>query len=396
MAEQNNIIKNKDSNQDDEIKIIEITENNKVIDEKIPDKIPENKKEEIKIDKNDNIIIIKEIEDKNNQKEKEKNIEEKLEMIMKELKKKDVIIKVMKDNMDIFKKKQEAEMKELKESQAKELNQLKQNYEKEINELKKNLVTKEDIKYLAKRREVDFVKEDLDSLNTKFSNLENEYNSKMGFIEANMEKAFKNEENKIQINQNKDNNNENNNQKNNNNIINNNLIQDYFDEKRIEAMKNESKKQYDMRVYKDLNNILKDIFSEKNLSSKDIDKKNLDKLKSVGIKLLKEKKYPLNFFSDFTKDLKINLSIHNINFNHKKIEIYKMFDGINNEILPTLNNAEKEKDLKKLDVKNFSVEAFRKEYNLSEKDFSDEVIKEAFMKCNGNAAKAFYKLVFKK
>ena len=70
MAEQNNIIKNKDSNQDDEIKIIEITENNKVIDEKIPDKIPENKKEEIKIDKNDNIIIIKEIEDKNNQKEK--------------------------------------------------------------------------------------------------------------------------------------------------------------------------------------------------------------------------------------------------------------------------------------------------------------------------------------
>ena len=116
MAEQNNIIKNKDSNQDDEIKIIEITENNKVIDEKIPDKIPENKKEEIKIDKNDNIIIIKEIEDKNNQKEKEKNIEEKLEMIMKELKKKDVIIKVMKDNMDIFKKKQEAEMKELKEN----------------------------------------------------------------------------------------------------------------------------------------------------------------------------------------------------------------------------------------------------------------------------------------
>ena len=377
MAEQNNIIKNKDSNQDDEIKIIEITENNKIIDEKIP----ENKKEEIKGDKNDNMIIIKEIEDKNNkkEKEKEKNIEEKLEMIMKELKKKDVIIKVMKDNMDIFKKKQEAEMKELKETQAKELNQLKQNYEKEINELKKNIATKEDIKYLAKRREIDFVKEDLDALNTKFSNLENEYNTKMGFIEANMEKMFKKEEDDKKP--------EDNNNKKNENIINNNIINNYFDNKKKRNANLNTNFQFDMKIYKDFKNSLDEIFTGKNLNDKEINKKNLEKIQKECEKLFKEKKFVFEFFNDY-----INNTINNAqnklskeqlnNLIQKKFKVFELLNQINEKMYPKLKNNIKEQ--KKVNINDFKINEFRKELQLSEKDYPDEVLKKAYIDKKGN------------
>ena len=455
MEDQNNIIINKDNNQDDEIKIIEIVENNIVIDEKEPENninknndININKKENELNDKNnmeknneednkeENIIVIKEVIDINKPNEnnnieikeikeikndnidkkenkEEKGLEEKLNMLLKEIKKKDSLMKLFKKDLDELKMKNKSitenfnnQIKELKEAQEKEIIEIKQSYENKINEMKKDFAMKEDIKYFAKKREIDYVKDDLDALNSKFTNLEREYNSKMGFMESNMERIFKIEEenkkdeNKIIINQkemndnNKNiNNNENNIVINNNNEINKNIIPDYFDIKRIEAMKKDIKKNYDMTIYKELNKVLTDIFSEKNLNTKDIDKKSLEKLKNININLVKEKHFPLNFISDFINETKLKLSIYNINIEHKKNKIYTVVDEVNNEIYPKLNNAEKEKNKKKIDIKKFNIEAFRKEYNLDKKEFSDEKLKEAYIKCEGNITKTFEKLV---
>ena len=72
MEDQNNIIINKDNNQDDEIKIIEIVENKIVIDEKPPEK---------DLDKNDlnnkEIDIVKIEEHPDNRKNNDKNNNEK-------------------------------------------------------------------------------------------------------------------------------------------------------------------------------------------------------------------------------------------------------------------------------------------------------------------------------
>ena len=455
MEDQNNLIINKDNNQDEEIKIIEIVENNIVIDEKVPENnleknngINNNKKENELNDKNnkeinnndnkeENVIIINEVidinkpnENDNMEEKKIKNdiidkkenkddigLQEKLDMILKENKRKDSLMKLFKKDVDELKKQNKsitenfnAQIKELKEAQEKEINQIKQNYENKINEMKKDFAMKEDIKYFAKKREVEYVKDDLEALNSKFSNLEREYNSKMGFMESNMERIFKiedenknNEDNKIIINQNEVNknnkvvinNNKNNIVINNKNEINKNIIPDYFDIKRIEAMKKDIETKYDMKKYKELNTILGEIFSEKNLKTKDIDKKSLEKLKNINIKLVKEKFFPLNFISDFINETKLKLSIYNINIEHKKNEIYTVINGVNDEIYPKLNNVEKEKDKKKVDIKKFNIEAFRKEYNLSEEEFPDELLKDAYIKSGGNLAKTFYKIVSK-
>ena len=455
MEDQNNLIINKDNNQDEEIKIIEIVENNIVIDEKVTENnleknngINNNKKENELNDKNnkeinnndnkeENVIIINEVidinkpnENDNMEEKKIKNdiidkkenkddigLQEKLDMILKENKRKDSLMKLFKKDVDELKKQNKsitenfnAQIKELKEAQEKEINEIKQNYENKINEMKKDFAMKEDIKYFAKKREVDYVKDDLEALNSKFSNLEREYNSKMGFMESNMERIFKiedenknNEDNKIIINQNEVNknnkvvinNNKNNIVINNKNEINKNIIPDYFDIKRIEAMKKDIETKYDMKKYKELNTILGEIFSEKNLKTKDIDKKSLEKLKNINIKLVKEKFFPLNFISDFINETKLKLSIYNINIEHKKNEIYTVINGVNDEIYPKLNNVEKEKDKKKVDIKKFNIEAFRKEYNLSEEEFPDELLKDAYIKSGGNLAKTFYKIVSK-
>ena len=63
---------------------------------------------------------------------------------------------------------------------------MKQNYEKQINELKEIMAKKEDIKYFAKRRELDYIKENLEALSDKYNNFERVTESKIGFIESNM------------------------------------------------------------------------------------------------------------------------------------------------------------------------------------------------------------------
>ena len=46
------------------------------------------------------------------------------------------------------------------------------------------------MKYFAHKREIDYIKDDLESLNSIFRNLEKEYNSKMEFMESNKVRLF--------------------------------------------------------------------------------------------------------------------------------------------------------------------------------------------------------------
>ena len=74
MDDQNNLIINKDNNQEDEIKILEMVKNNIAIDEKVPENYLE-KKNNININKKDNELYDKNNMEKNNKEDdKEENI----------------------------------------------------------------------------------------------------------------------------------------------------------------------------------------------------------------------------------------------------------------------------------------------------------------------------------
>ena len=465
MEDQNNIIINKDNNQDDEIKIIEIVENKIVIDEKPPEKDldkndlnnkeidivkieehPDNRKNNDKNNneknKEDDIIIINEVIDvnkqneNNNKDEKEKKTEiivqkdnkegkelnEKLDMILKEVKKQDIINKLLQKKIDDLKKKNEtlssnfnSQIKELKESHEKELNQIKQNYENKINDMKKDFATKEDIKYFAKKHEIDYVKEELDDLNSKFNNLDREYNSKMGFMESNMERIFKIEEenknqegNKIVINQKEKNDNNininNNEKKNNNNIINNNIINnniikyDYFDEKKKASIKKGLNDKFDTKNYKNLKKILDEIFIEKNLNKQEINTKSKDILKKEAEKLFKNKDDPLEYFNgyinNFINDKQKKLSQEQMNnLVHKKIFVFQTMNEFNAQPLPILNKTGKEP--KKVDLKDFDIQGLRKDFNLSEEQYPDEYLQKLYKAYKGDLDRIVLKLVTK-
>ena len=450
MEDQNNLNQNKDNNQDEEIKIIEIVENNIVIDEKVPENnlgknndINNNKKENEKIDKNKNednkegnIIVINEVIDINkpnendNKEEKvikndnidkkenkeEKGLEEKLDMILKQIKEdKKELAELKKQNQSIIDN-FNTQIKELKESHEKELNEIKQSYENKINEMKKDFAMKEDIKYFSKKREVDYVKDDLEALNSKFNNLEREYNSKMGFMESNMERIFKIEdenkklgENKIVINHNEINDknnininaniNENINENNINKInhINNNKINfNYFDEKKNEIIKKDLNAHFDAKTYKDLKNILDEIFSEKNLKNNEISTKNLDNLKKIAEKLFKNKNAPLEYFNEYVNIIareRQNKVSHEQfkNLIQKKVLVFNSINQINEKLLSKLK-----KEQKKVNIKDFKIKEFRKEFQISEKDYPDEVLKKLYLDNNGNLNNLVFNLIIKK
>jgi len=310
-----------------------------------------------------------------------------------------------------------SQIKELKESHEKELNQIKQNYENKINDMKKDFATKEDIKYFAKKHEIDYVKEELDDLNSKFNNLDREYNSKMGFMESNMERIFKIEEenknqegNKIVINQKEKNDNNininiNNNEKNNNNniinnnIINNNIIKyDYFDEKKKESIKKGLNDKFDTKIYKNLKKILDDIFLEKNLNKQEINTKSKDNLKKEAEKLFKNKDDPLEYFNGYInnvineKQKKLSQEQMN-NLVHKKIFVFQTMNDINAQLLPMLNKTGKEP--KKVDLKDFDIQGLRKDFNLSEEQYPDEYLQKLYKAYKGDLDRIVLKLVIK-
>ena len=327
--------------------------------------INNNKNEKIiYINKDDNINI-------NEDKEKKEIEESKLDMIIKSLKEKDEIIKSLQNDINNLKKENEyfsSQIKEIKNLHEQE----KQNYEKQINELKEVMAKKEDIKYFAKKRELDYIKDNLDALSDKYNNFERVIESKMGFMESNMSKIFKQEEELKELEK---------------NVI--------INEKR-DNIPQLSKMNFNMVVYEELNEILDSIFSRNNLVNGTIDEKNLERLLNICTNLFRNRHLPIEYFNAYfnslmktigenaSKEIKYNLQM-------KKSIIYQNLNRLNNEITPNMNSNQKKGG--KINLKNFNIKKFREEFNLSEKDFPDEKLNNLYIANNGNFERMFSKLI---
>ena len=327
--------------------------------------INNNKNEKIiYINKDDNINI-------NEDKEKKEIEESKLDMIIKTLKEKDEIIKTLQNDINNLKKENEyfsSQIKEIKNLHEQE----KQNYEKQIHELKEVMAKKEDIKYFAKKRELDYIKDNLDALSDKYNNFERVIESKMGFMESNMSKIFKQEEELKELEK---------------NVI--------INEKR-DNIPQLSKMNFNMVVYEELNEILDSIFSRNNLVNGTIDEKNLERLLNICTNLFRNRHQPIEYFNEYfnslmktigenaSKEIKYNLQM-------KKSIIYQNLNRLNNEITPNMNSNQKKGG--KINLKNFNIKKFREEFNLSEKDFPDEKLNNLYIANDGNFERMFSKLI---
>ena len=71
--------------------------------------------------------------------------------------------------------------------------------------------------------------------------------------------------------------------------------------------------------------------------------------------------------------------------NRKKIFSLDTEEGIGEKNGKNIEgkNQEKKKEVK-VDVNNFDINGFRKEYQLSETDFPDELLKKGYIECRGN------------
>ena len=391
------------NNENNEIKV-EIKENKN--EENINNNIIINKEEKneenIRIDNNENNNKndINKINCLDNEDNKEKNdINSKLDMIIKELKDKDSLIKSLQNDIVNLKKENESisaeftsKIKEVKQNQENELNQIKQNYEKKISELKEEMATKADIKYFAKRRDIDYFKDIIESLTTKINDLEKVFDNKIGFMESNMTHIFEMEEELkkkdgekkvINNHMNNDNNNIINKSINNNNI-NINLNNNKINVKNENINKKDLKKQYDPKFYKELEQVFNEIFSSKNISNQSINKKLIERLQSAAKKLLDKKLFPLDFAKDYMNDIKLKLSNQLDNIEHLKIEVFKALSSINDELLEKINLNFMKKELKNVDVQNFNIISFRKSLELSQEEYSDEALKKLYVDMRGN------------
>ena len=316
--------------------------------------INNNKNEKIiYINKDDNINI-------NEDKEKKEIEESKLDMI----------IKSLQNDINNLKKENEyfsSQIKEIKNLHEQE----KQNYEKQINELKEVMAKKEDIKYFAKKRELDYIKDNLDAISDKYNNFERVIESKMGFMESNISKIFKQEEELKELEK---------------NVI--------INEKR-DNIPHLSKMNINMVVYEELNEILDSIFSRNNFVNGTIDEKNLERLLNICTNLFRNRHQPIEYFNEYfnslmktigenaSKEIKYNLQM-------KKSIIYQNLNRLNNEITPNINSNQKKGG--KIDLKNFNIKKFREEFNLSEKDFPDEKLNNLYIANNGIFERMFSKL----
>ena len=148
--------------------------------------------------------------------------------------------------------------------------------------------------------------------------------------------------------------------------------------------------QFDKKIYKEFHKILNDIFSYKNLKNKYISIKIVEIFKKQARKLLINKECPLDYFSQYICELieRTPKEFHN-NLHEKRIEIFQILNKINDDILrEKILNKERE-ERQNIDIKNFDIEAFRKEFNLSKEDFPDKLIKKFFIKYKGNTEKMF-------
>ena len=159
--------------------------------------------------------------------------------------------------------------------------------------------------------------------------------------------------------------------------------------------------------YKEFDDLLDVIYSDKNIKSKDVNKREIDKLKTITLNLLKNKKQPFDRFNEyFTIKIKPKIKNENsTNINLKKIKIFEILNEIDYEMQKNLKprkNSGKNaffgifgNNNKNDNLKHFNIKEFREEFNLDEKNYPDKVLKEKYKECNGDKNKMFYQLVVK-
>ena len=380
----------------EEIKVIKEEEllndnkNDKINDNKEEEKIKDNKEEELEKfkklevkeekEEKEGIIIIKE----NNPEEKNNKNEVNFDFIKNELDKRDEMIKNLQNEIQKINKKSEEdksfyinEINKIKQDNKNEINSIKEFFESEIKSIKElisknNQGEKKENNNQIKRREFNLVKEDLNDLNDKICKFERVFDNKIAFFESSLSKLLEKDQQKEKNNENKINNNQNNN---NNNIIEKNqnknqmqIVDGYLDK--------------DAVIWKDFENQLDVIFSEKYADSKDINKKELDKLEKISIKLNKTNNLINERFSEyFNKKIKPRINdINYENYLYKRAKIFELFINVEEE----LKNKHNKEKTKKVDVKNFKLKEFRKEFNLDEKEFPDDLLINKYIESNGN------------
>ena len=331
-------------------------------------------------------------EQKNNFKEnleqkkfKNNKFELKYDLMLDDLKKKDEIIKYLKNEIEIVNKKTKEEklyfneeINKLKENNKNEINSLRKFFEKEIYLLKEEILkinnnkndSKENKQFQIRKKDFDLIKDDLNGLNEKYTKFEKVFDNKLEFIESSLSKLLQKEEKENKkLAENKNNNN--------NKVLNDiNIIEGFLDK--------------DWRAFKKLLDI---IFSTNN--SKVIKIDDLNKLKNIALNYKNNNnQLPLEQFNIYIRDIISKITqdetLRNIVF--KKSIIVDIFSQLENQTDFNLNQKKEEqkgpsKILQIADknnsLKNFDIKEFRKEFNLSEKEFPDEIINKEFISCNG-------------
>ena len=142
-------------------------------------------------------------------------------------------------------------------------------------------------------------------------------------------------------------------------------------------------------------------FSEKTAKHKEIKKADIEKFKKISLNLIKKGKLPEEKFSEFYKNKFSNRKEDEFTLNllKKKNQIYEAL----NELEDKLNKKKegsgffglgghKEHKEKNVDVKKFDVKKFRKEYDLPEAEFPDNLLKQKYIECKGNEKNVFRNL----
>ena len=144
-----------------------------------------------------------------------------------------------------------------------------------------------------------------------------------------------------------------------------------------------------MKVYKNLNKILDDIFSKKHLKKIEVDKKSLEKLENESKNLIQKKFAPISFCQEYINEIKQKTTPELlINVEKKKIQLFERLNEIkiNDKISPN-------KNILKVNVKDFNISEFRKEFQLTEEEFPDEILKKTYISCKGNINNMLLKLI---
>ena len=308
----------------------------------------------------------------------------------------------------------------------KEINSLKELLENKINtksdELPKKNTDKNEIiennnnnDEIKRKREFNVMKKDIKDLNEKFNDFERVFDNKLDFIETSLSKILddkKEEEEKQKIEKQKEENKKteidlewaNNTPGRKTYIETQNRISiDSF----IKSNLKNKEKQEAKELIKQFENLLDKIFSEENLKLNDIKKDDEDKFINLSNKLLKYHIVAIEVFSLYLNKIRNNISENLIdNLNSKKNKIFQIVNNMddqhikkNKKLLFGLFGGKGEKNdskKNKNDIKDFEINDFRKEFNLDEKEFPNNLIKEAYKKCNGDKNKMFTALVFTK